>query len=164
MGRHLEQAGLDSRKGGRRSPTSTQHCQELYIRTRCKSQGLRKSKRTACSGNCKQGIIISGWVLPPVGGQLNPDSAHAGPIYLLRYESRKLIRVISFLSLKRQSPLRHRPVNTDFMSTTAGFLLALEGEAGNNEPLQQGRYPRQAIPSARIIPGPVFPGTGGDRR
>ena len=48
----------------------------IYIRTRCKSQGLRKSKRNACSGYCKSGILMfglgaaSGW-----GAQFNPDSA-----------------------------------------------------------------------------------------
>ena len=48
----------------------------LYIRTRCKSQGLRKSKRNACSGYCKSGILLSGWVLRRGGrGQLNLDSA-----------------------------------------------------------------------------------------
>ena len=48
----------------------------IYIRTRCKSQGLRKSKRNACSGYCKSGILMSDLVLRRGGkAQFNPDSA-----------------------------------------------------------------------------------------
>ena len=47
-------------------------CMSLYIRTRCKSQGLRKSKRNACPGNCKSGILMSVGFCVGVGGPVQP--------------------------------------------------------------------------------------------
>ena len=62
----------------------------LYLRTRCKSHGVRKYKRRACSGNCKSGILMSGWVLRRgEGAQFNPrlsnkvpDGAERGSVFL----------------------------------------------------------------------------------
>ena len=68
----LTKATLGARGGVRppRPPPPVQSIKKYkkYKHAVQKSRSERKYKRNACSGNCKSGILMSGWVLRRGGG------------------------------------------------------------------------------------------------